>query len=337
MPEIRQNIATKEWVIIATERAKRPEQFVQEDKERVEERPPYDPRCPFCPGNEELDLERLRIPGSGDWQVRVVGNRYPALQQIGERVPRFDGIYSAISGVGYHEVVVESRLHNTCPALEPVEDVERTLRAFQMRGLALRDDPRIQQIVYFKNHGPTAGTSLLHPHTQVMGLPVVPYTIRTRAEEARRYYIEHGSCVICRMREEEQREQSRIVAESDCFTAFIPYAAFSPFHLWIVPRRHTMSFLSASPQELRDLSVVLRLVLRKIHFGLNDPDYNYVIRSAPERERDSSFLHWYLAVVPRVTRLAGFEMGSGMFINTALPEESARFLRSVTPPPETDG
>src|SRR5437867_6970046 len=128
MAELRQNLATREWVIIATERARRPEQFVQPDKERVEHRPAYDANCPFCPGNEELDLERLRLPDEGDWLLRVVQNRYPALRESGERVQHFDGVNTSISGVGYHEVVVESRLHNTSPATEDPADVERTLR-----------------------------------------------------------------------------------------------------------------------------------------------------------------------------------------------------------------
>jgi UDPglucose--hexose-1-phosphate uridylyltransferase len=331
MPELRQNLVTKEWVIIATERAKRPEEFVQASKDRVEDRPAFAEHCPFCPGNEELDLERLRIPSEGDWQLRVVRNRYPALQEQGERVRHITGRNSSISGVGYHEVVVESRLHNTCPALESVDEVERTLRAFQLRGIALHEDSRVEHVVYFKNHGPTAGTSLLHPHTQLLGLPVVPYTVRTRIEEARRYFDDHGVCVYCRMREEEEHDESRLVVKSTWFTAVIPYAAFSPFHIWILPRRHTASFLDISPEELRDLSQVLREVLRKLYFGLNDPDYNYLVRSAPEHERLSDYLHWYIAIVPRVTRMAGFELGSGMFINPALPEESAAFLRSVTP------
>jgi UDPglucose--hexose-1-phosphate uridylyltransferase len=332
MPELRQNLATKEWVIISTERAKRPEQFVQPPKERVEDRPPYAENCPFCPGNEELDLEQLRIPMEGDWLLRVVRNRYPALQEQGERARRFEGSNCAISGVGHHEVIVESRLHNTCPALETVDEIERTLRAFRMRGMALREDPRVEQVVYFKNHGPTAGTSLLHPHTQLLGLPVVPYSVRSRAEEARRYFDDHGVCVFCRMRDEEEQTRVRLVVESRHFSAFVPYAAFSPFHLWILPRRHSSSFLETSPEELSDLAMVLRDLLRKLYFGLNDPDYNYVIRSAPEHQQVSEYLHWYAAIVPRVTRTAGFELGSGMFINTALPEESAAFLRSLTPP-----
>jgi UDPglucose--hexose-1-phosphate uridylyltransferase len=330
MPELRQNMATREWVIIATDRARRPEEFIQIDKERVESRSALAANCPFCPGNEELDLERLRLPAEGDWLLRVVRNRYPALHETGERVQRLDGINLSITGVGYHEVVVESRLHNTSPATEDLAEIERTLCAFQMRGLALRADRRIEQIVYFKNHGPTAGTSLVHPHAQLLGLPVVPYTIRARLEEARRYFGDQGQCVICRMRDDEERERVRIVFESRFFSAFIPYAALSPFHLWVIPRHHRASFLDVPPQELRDLALVLRELLRKIYVGLNDPDYNYVVRSAPEREQASEYMHWYVAIVPRVSRVAGFEMGTGMFINTALPEESARFLRSIT-------
>ncbi len=329
MPELRQNLATKEWVIIATERAKRPEEFVQADKERVEDRPVRAATCPFCPGNEELDLERLRLPVEGQWVVRVVRNRYPALQEIGEQAQHFDGLNRSIAGVGYHEVVVESRLHNTSPATETIEEVAQTLHAFQLRGQSFRSDPRIEHMIFFKNHGVAAGASLVHPHAQLLGMPVVPSSVRTRIAKARLYFEEHGECVICRMRQEEERAEARLLASSAFFTAFVPYAAFSPFHLWIVPRRHCASFLDATPEELLDLAGMLRELLLKIYIGLNDPDYNYVVRSAPDREGGSEFLHWYIAVVPRVTRSAGFEMGTGMFINTALPEESAHFLRSL--------
>jgi UDPglucose--hexose-1-phosphate uridylyltransferase len=329
MPELRQNLATREWVIISTERARRPEDFIQAPKERLEDRPAWVERCPFCPGNEELDLEVLRLPSAGDWEARVVGNRYPALQQFGDRARHFEGINRAISGVGYHEVVVEARLHNTCPALESFEQVEQTLLAFQLRGNAFRDDARIEQVVYFKNHGQSAGASLQHPHAQLLGLPVVPYSVRARANEARRYFDDQGICVYCRMREEEAQQAARMVLETPHFSAFVPYAAFSPFHLWILPRRHSASFLAMTAEELRDLAAVLRTLLRMLHFGLNDPDYNYVVRSAPLHEHDAEYLHWYIAIVPRVSRTAGFELGSGMFINTALPEESAAFLRSV--------
>lgn len=329
MPEIRQNIATREWVIIATERAKRPEQFIREQRERVTDRPPHATDCPFCPGNEELDLERLRIPATGDWQLRAVANRFPALQESDEaELPAAVG--RALAGVGYHEVLVESRLHNTCPALESLDEVERTLQGFQLRGQAMHNDRRIAQIIYFKNHGVSAGASLLHPHTQILALPVVPSSIQGRVEVARHYHNTHGECVICHIRADEEREQVRVVAENRYFTAFVPYAALSPFHIWIVPRRHSACFLDATPEERTSLACLLRDVLRRLYYGLNDPDFNYAIRSAPEQERNAPYFHWYLTVVPRVSRTAGFEIGSGMYINTSLPEESARFLRDVS-------
>jgi UDPglucose--hexose-1-phosphate uridylyltransferase len=336
MPEIRQNLATREWVIIATERARRPEQFAMPLRERIEDRPERDPRCPFCPENEELDLERLRLPASGDWETRVVHNRYPALQEGGEVERRRDGAFRALTGIGYHEVVVETRRHNTSPALAEAADVERTFQAFQLRGRAIEQDRRIEQIIFFKNHGPSAGASLLHPHAQIIAMPVVPSNVRTRAAEARRYFDDHGECVICRMRRDESTAGARIIAETKHFSVFIPYAAFSPFHTWFVPRRHSASFLDATPDEVRDLGELLRDVLRRIHFALNDPDYNYVVRTAPQSEESARHLHWYLALVPRIIQTAGFELGTGMSINTALPEESARFLREFVVPGDVE-
>jgi UDPglucose--hexose-1-phosphate uridylyltransferase len=329
MPEIRQNIATREWVIIATERAKRPEQFFREPRDRVTDRPVYAPDCPFCPGNEELDLERLRIPAQGDWAARVVTNRFPALQEQGSLQPQFSRLGHAMAGIGHHEVVVESRLHNTCPALETIEEVELTLLANRMRGAALQADSRVAQLIYFKNHGSGAGASLLHPHTQLLALPVVPHTIEDRIETAKRHYQAHWECVICRIQAEEEREGTRMLRQSQHFSAFVPYAALSPFHVWIIPHRHSASFLDSTNEELADLADVLRDVLRRLYIGLGDPDYNYVIRTAPRRERTAPYLHWYVSVIPRVTRHAGFELGSGMYINTALPEASAEFLRGV--------
>jgi UDPglucose--hexose-1-phosphate uridylyltransferase len=332
MSEFRQNLATKEWVLIATERARRPDDFKQSRSGIAPVAPAVAADCPFCPGNEELDLERLRLPAGGDWQVRVVRNKYPAVAEAGDPVRQVDGLNCSLTGVGYHEVVVESRLHTTCPALQPAAALELTLQAFQLRGVAMRHDRRMAQILYFENHGPQAGSSLRHPHAQVVALPVVPYPIRIRSDEARRSFDDSGACVFCRMREAEEHAQERLVVASAGFTAFCPYAAYSPFHLWIIPRRHTGSFLDASPEEVRDLAQVLREVLARLYVGLCDPDYNYVIRSAPESERRAPYVHWYVAIVPRVSHRAGFELGSGMFINPMLPEASAAFLRSVALP-----
>jgi len=331
MSEIRQNMATKEWVIIATERARRPEDFANwATRPVLESLPPYESDCPFCVGNEEgSDMELLRMPQQGPWDLRVVKNRYPALSIDGEWQRRFDGVNRWISGVGYHEVVVESPLHNTSFAMQSSEQICLALQAFQMRGRIMAEDSRIEHIIYFKNHGPRAGTSLVHPHSQIIGLPVIPYDVRARIEESRRYFDDTGNCVYCVMMEDEMRRGERLVMENDGFMVFLPYAAFSPFHTWIMPKQHESDYLDVSESLVKDLAQVLHRLVKKLYYGLNDPDFNFVLRSAPLRQRKSEYVHWYMTMIPRVTQSAGFELGSGMFINTALPEASAAFLRSI--------
>ncbi len=330
MPELRQNLVTKEWVIIATERAKRPDHYIERHKRTTTElSPPLDEHCPFCPGNEEVELELERLPPIGDWQTRVVRNRYPALSEEGEVIRSMNGMARRISGVGRHEIVVEHPIHNTTLALMEPKEIEIVLKAFYNRGWDMQKDHRIEQIIYFKNHGERAGASMRHPHCQIIGLPVVPNDIRHRVDEARRYFDDTGQCSLCVMLQEELTVQERIVSMSEHFVAFVLYAAPSPFHTWIVPRQHNVSFLYASPQELADLAIVLRDVLRQLYFGLHDPDLNFIIRTAPVSELSNDYLHWYVTVVPRLSRTAGFELGSGMFINPALPTESADYMRKV--------
>lgn len=332
MSELRQNIATKEWVIIATERAKRPNLYAESDNHAlISSHPPYSDRCPFCTGNEELDLETERIPPKHDvpWQVRTVFNRYPALLNKEDLTRTFDGVQRWISGVGYHEVLVEHPLHNTTLALMSPAEIAVALEMFYNRGWSLQNDSRVEQIIYFKNHGERAGASLTHPHSQIVGLPVVPNNIRQRTEEARRYFDDTGQCVFCVMLKDELAREKRLVAVNEYFAAFVLYAAPSPFYIWILPRRHSVSFLYTDQEERMHLADVLGRVLRQVYVGLRDPAYNLIIRSAPVKELNSDYLHWYLAVVPRLSRTAGFELGSGMFINPTLPEECAEYLRNV--------
>jgi UDPglucose--hexose-1-phosphate uridylyltransferase len=329
MPELRQNIITREWVIIATERAKRPDEFIR-PKKTVNPVPAFDPGCPFCPGNESMSAaETYRVADREDWQVRVVENKFPALSREGDRVRQIDGVYRSMSGVGFHEVVVEHRRHDLSPALYSVEDLTKILVAYQQRYRQIRKDPRVEAIIIFKNHGESAGTSLAHPHSQIAATPIVPTQVRHRLDEAIRFFDETGECVFCTTLRRELADRIRIVASTDSFVVFIPFAALSPFHLWIFPIRHCSSFDEIEEYEIRDLAVTLRTVLGKLYYGLNDPDYNFSIRSIPAREGEREYFHWYLTVIPRIVRTAGFEIGSGMYINTSLPEESARFLRGV--------
>ena len=209
MPELRQNLATKEWVVIATERAKRPHELsTGPARTLTHERPSFVPNCPFCPGNEhETPGEILRWPAEGPWRLRVFPNKFAALNRKGARVHCLDGLHRKLSGVGFHEVLIESPLHNTTPALQSVEDLTLTLKAFQTRGREIMDDPRVEQIFYFKNHGASAGTSLEHPHCQLLALPMVPYDVRRRIDELRRTFDDDGVCPICQMIEMELADQ----------------------------------------------------------------------------------------------------------------------------------
>ena len=332
MPELRQNLITKEWVIISPERSLRPDQFASPKKPR-QSLEQIQPGCPFCPGNEALtERESFRISDARSWKVRVVGNKYAALSREGERTRRVDGIYRSMSGVGIQDVIIEHPRHDLTMANFKIDEVADVLRAYRQRYQVVRNDPRIEAIIIFKNHGENAGTSLVHPHSQLAATPIVPTQVRSRIEESIRYFDEAGECMFCRTLREELMARERIVFESEHFVCLIPYAALSPFHLWIFPRRHSSSFDEIFEWEIPDLALSLRTVLAKLYHGLNDPDYNYSVRSIPTRDRHSDYFHWYITIIPRVSRTAGFEIGSGMYINTALPEASARFLREVAVP-----
>jgi UDPglucose--hexose-1-phosphate uridylyltransferase len=332
MTELRHNLVTQDWVIIATERAKRPDQFSQKHTVKADV-PCYDPKCPFCPNNEELTgPESFRLTNSEGWLVRAVPNKFPALQPVGDVTRQYKDIHRSMSGIGYHEVIIENRRHDLTTALLTVEEIANILRVYRLRYTQIKRDHRMQTIIIFKNHGAGAGTSLEHPHSQITATPIVPRQLRTRAQEAMRYYDDTGECVFCHTLLYELNSGERIVHETKHFVAFVPYAALSPFHTWIFPRRHVSSFEDINSDELKDLALILKVVLSKLYHGLNNPDYNYMIRSIPTGENRTDYFHWYLAIIPRVTLAAGFELGSGMFINTSLPEESAEFLRSIDVP-----
>jgi len=332
MSELRQNLITRDWVIVATERAKRPDEFTQKNK-HVPHSPVYQPHCPFCVGNEDSsEIELFRLSDRDQWKVRSVLNKYPALSTVGGREIKVEGLYRSMNGFGVHEVVIEHPRHNVTTALLEVNDVADILRAYRQRYAEIRKEPHIKTITIFKNHGERAGTSLEHPHSQIAATPVVPSQIRNRMAEAMRFIDDTGECLFCRTLKDELADSTRVVVESEQFVAFIPYAALSPFHTWIFPRRHTSSFDDITDVEILDLAYNLKTVLAKLYYGLNNPDYNYTIRSLPTDEQFTDYFHWYIAIVPRLSYTAGFELGSGIYINTVTPESSAEFLRSVQIP-----
>ena len=332
MAEIRQNPITKEWVIIATERAKRPDQFVAtKEKKKL---PAFDPKCPFCPGNEQLTPPEVHsVAGPNGWQVRVVPNRFSALSREGDPVRRNEGLLKrTVNGVGIHDVIVETPDHSKTIALLRPAEVESIIRCYKTRYFAVTDDPRVELVTIFKNHGEAAGTSLEHPHSQLIATPIISPQVRNRLEEALRWYDEFGACIFCQMLLSELEDGGRLVVQTEHFVSFVPYASLSPFHMWIFPRRHMASFGEIQEPEISDLARNLQETLARLYYGLDNPDFNYTIRTAPSESRYVKYYHWYISLVPRLTRVAGFEIGSGFFINTTIPESNAEFLRAVQLP-----
>lgn len=329
MPEFRQNVATKDWVIVATERAKRPEDFVA--KKGKKERLPFREDCPFCPGNETKTPPSLyQVQNGKGWQVRVIPNKFAALVPDGE-FKRIEGIpFHSMTGIGDHEVIIETPKHNLSPALLEPQDMKSLLAVYRDRyKKIISNPPRTQMIIMFRNHGESAGTSLEHPHSQVVATPIIPLHIKYRIDEALRYYESTGECVFCYMIDEEMKCGDRIIAKNDRFVVFEPFASSSPFETWIMPLHHSSSFDQITDDELSALTTIFQDTLKRLYHGLDDPDYNYMIKSSPVDRRTSDYFHWYIKIVPRLTKAAGFEIGSGMYINSAMPEKCAEFLRNV--------
>lgn len=328
MPELRLNLLTREWVIIATERAKRPRDFRERRKKRLQ--PEFDKSCPFCHGNEHKTPEEImRVPQNDGWMVRVIPNKFAALSSEGERVRKNEGIRQNITGVGKHEVIIEAPSHDTPTALLPVEHIRTILKVYRERFIEAYSSPLIKHVIIFKNQGEGSGTSIIHPHTQLVGTPVTPFLVRDRISEARRFFDNTGECLVCATLGDELNEGRRIILNSEHFTAFIPYAALSPFHTWIFPKRHAATFGDITDDEIYDLAFNLKTILAKLYFGLENPDFNYVMRSESLRESGSEYFHWYLSIVPRIGQSSGFELGSGMYTNPSVPEQVAEFLRNV--------
>jgi UDPglucose--hexose-1-phosphate uridylyltransferase len=330
MSFLRYDVTTHDWVIFAPERAKRPQPLA--DSQRPRERS-QDPECPFCPGNERMTPgEILTLPGggSGAWQVRVVANKFPALR-IEEETRRQDEgpLFRRMGGCGAHEVIVESPDHDGFLGHQPVEQIERVLRALQLRFNDLLRDDRFQAIIPFKNHGRSAGSSLGHPHWQMIATSVVPHMLRIRHALATEYFDATGCCLYSTFLEEELASGERVLLSNQEFAAILPYASHDPFETWILPRVRESSFGRARPEILPSLAAVLKTVLSKFYAGLGNPDFNLVLNTVARGDVGKRYFLWHIQILPRLSTLAGFEIGSGMSINTVLPEEGARYLRGI--------
>ncbi len=330
MPELRQDPLTDTWVIIATERSRRPSDFASGKAEKKEAK-----NCPFCLGNEHQtppEILAYREHGQADtggWSLRVIPNKFGALQTEGDTDKDTVGIYEKMQGVGAHEVIVETPDHNKPLSEETVENIFGILKAWQSRYLDLQNDSRIKYTQLFKNHGQIAGASLAHPHSQLIATPLVPKNIQEEMDGMERFYNKEGKCFFCESLEFEKKEGTRIVAENQSFVAFCPYAARFPFETWIVPQRHSEYFEHSSDAELRALASILKQAISSLSEALDDPPYNMVVHSAPYQLQEGQRFHWHIEILPRLTTVAGFEWGTGFYINPTPPEDAAEYLRKA--------
>ena len=331
MPELRKDPVVGRWVIIATERARRPSDFVTE---------PVRPRattCAFCEGNELQTPPEVLAgrppdsrPNTPGWTYRVVPNKFPALRIEGELEPSGEGLFDRMNGVGAHEVVIETPRHDASLAGLSVDAVTDVLLAYRERMVDLKKDPRFAYVLVFKNHGEAAGASLEHPHSQLIATPIIPIMVSEELAGSAQYYDLKERCVWCDMVRQERRGRARLVLESPEFVGLAPFAPRFPFETWILPTRHRAAFEESTEEELRGVAETLGEVLRRMDQVLGEPPYNFMLHTAPFREAQLESFHWHLEVIPKLTRVAGFEWGSGFFINPVPPEAAAEALRAGT-------
>lgn len=326
MNELRLNIATNSWVIIAPGRQGKPYDFDKEKKSGSV--PEYDDDCPFCPGNKSK-LEKIIYEKKDDegWFNRVVSNKYPALTPEGNSTRTSKGLYFTMENYGKQEIIIESPKHNDDISKLSEKHAQLLIETYFLRYTEVMKDNKNMFCIIFKNHGKTAGTSLMHPHTQLAVTSVVPQHVRLREQEAQRYFDKFGSCVFCDIIIEEYRTKKRIIYENDSFLCFVPYFAEVPYEVWIMPKKHEADFGSINENEKAGLADSLRKILKKIRRELQNPDYNFIIHSAAKYKAGEPQVHWYLQIKPRTTIDAGFEIGTGIPINPAVPEENANMLK----------
>jgi UDPglucose--hexose-1-phosphate uridylyltransferase len=318
MSELRQDPITHDWVIISPERAQRPK---GSDAARE--------ACPFCAGNESLTPPTIdSLEEAGRWSVRAVPNRFPALRDEAPEVGSLLTGWRRCKGYGHHEVIVESPVHAATLADMSLAQVRRVLEMYARRFRALAErDGRVRQVVLFRNQGTRAGTSLSHPHAQIVASPVVAPEMRRRMIDEVEFFDTTGACGMCHVLERELMDVVRVVHNSARFVTLAPFASRVPYHLQIVPRDHSPSFLEVEVAALDDLALHLRAVLGALHRLLGDSHYNLVLFTPPLDQVHRHASHWFIEIVPRLTTPAGFELGSRIVVNTQAPELAAAELR----------
>jgi UDPglucose--hexose-1-phosphate uridylyltransferase len=328
MPELRKDPISGRWVIISIERGKRPSDFGM----RVS--PKKGGFCAFCEGNERTTPPEIMAfrsdggkPNTPGWTLRVVSNKFPALNVEGQLNRSGEGIFDRMNGVGAHEVIIECPDHNMTLSTMPLKSVEEVLWAFHHRITDLKKDIRFKYVLVFKNEGDEAGASLEHTHSQLIALPIVPQLVEEELIRAEQYYKYKERCIFCDIIHQESADKKRVISENDYFIAIAPFAPRSPFETMILPKRHESSFYPRG--NFSQLARILQQTLKQIDKLLDLPPYNFMIHTSPFKNEENEYYHWHIEIIPKLTKIAGFEWGSGFFINPTPPEEAAKFMREV--------
>jgi UDPglucose--hexose-1-phosphate uridylyltransferase len=332
MLDLRRDPIVGRWVIISTDRNGRPHDFVKHQPTR----PVPTALCPFCPGQERLTPKEIMAyrpqpggPNTPNWTVRVVPNKFPALQVEGEMGREGIGLYDRMNGVGAHEVIIETPNHVEGLADLPTKKIEDMLWAYRDRMVDLRKDLRLRYILIFKNHGASAGATLEHSHSQLIALPIVPTSVQEELDGCRNHYQQKERCIYCDILRQDLSDGERIVAENPEFLCVTPFAARFPFEMWILPKRHAAYFEESQKSQFEFMASILSESLRRMDKVLSRPSYNFILHSSPLHEKTGDYYHWHLEIIPKLTQVAGFEWGTGFYINPVSPEEAATFLREA--------
>lgn len=338
MSELRFDPLKRKWTVIAPERAHRPSDLTKkvEILDNKED-------CPFCPGHEAATTkEILRFNGedNGDWSLRVVPNKYPAFRIEGDLKREGYGTFDIVSGIGAHEVVIETPQHNLSLTDYSSKILYNLFNAFKLRIVDLRQDIRFRYIFAFKNYGFNAGATLIHPHSQIIAMPVIPDLVVSMLRSAKAYFEQKERCLVCDIIAMEYRSYDRIILENRDFVAICPFASFSPFETRIYPIKHSHDFTTLNSNELMGLSNIVKEIFTRLDNSLNKPDINMVIHTSPPLNKRPSHpeywnsifydYHWFLEIIPRISGYAGFEWATGFNINMVEPEEAAKFLKLVS-------
>lgn len=334
MPQLRKDPIIGRWVIISTERGKRPSSFGTTEKK------PTGGFCPLCPGNEDKTPPEVfayrpygSLPDTQGWSLRVVPNKFPALRIEGDLDRRAEGIYDKMNGVGAHEVIVECPDHNQTLSSVSVPHFEKVLLTYRSRINELYKDKRFKYVFIFRNEGEAAGASLAHPHSQLIALPVVPKRLMEELISCKDYFNYKERCIYCDIIRQEKDQDVRIINENRDFISIAPFASRFPFETWILPKRHNSSFEETPELLYASLAEVFSDVLKRLDISLEHPPYNFMLHTSPGNEKINDYYHWHFEIIPRLTRVAGFEWGSGFYINPTSPEDAAKFLRESSPTP----